>query len=103
VLLHVSPAANVPSILSHGVLPSHSQGRRQESWLVSPSRRSWAVRHVRQRHRTGDVVVFKCLVPRKLLTRRSKGTWTCATPIPPAAVLSVGIAEMLAVRAGGAA
>jgi hypothetical protein len=97
-LLHVTPRANVPSILSRGVLPHYSKGRRQESWLVAPSKRAWAVAHVKRRHQTGSVVAFRVLVPRQLLMRRSRGTWTCATPILPSSILSVGIAELLASR-----
>jgi hypothetical protein len=92
----------VPSILSRGVQPHYSKGRRAESWLVAPSKRSWAVSHVKRRHQTGAVCVFRVLVPRRLLTRRSRGTWTTAHPISPSSILSVGIGELLAAAEGAA-
>jgi hypothetical protein len=58
-------------------------------WLVSASRLRWAVGHVRARHRSAEVVVFRVLVPRSALVRRRRGVWSSAAAVLPAQVVSV--------------
>ena len=91
VLRHCTPVRNVRSILSRGLDPARSRGRLRAVWLHAPSKTPWAIPHVAQRHSApeGAVVVLKVAVPRRWLSRRGKGCWTCDRLIPPAQIVSV--------------
>src|SRR5262249_46893488 len=95
VVFHTTTLANVPSILRHGVRPEFSTGARRESWLTTAALRGWACAHVKRRHRTPHVVCLRLLVARDALTRRARGIRPTARPVPPSAILSVGIAELV--------
>jgi hypothetical protein len=83
-LRHASPARNLNSILRHGLLCSHSQGKLPVVWACSPARSWWAVLHVVKRHggRVESTVVLELDVPRSWLRRSRKGLWYCPTDIP---------------------
>jgi hypothetical protein len=88
-LFHVTTARRVRSVLSLGLQPGFSQGSRHECWLVTSSRRAWAVQHVRARHRTEAVALVRVAVPRSWLVRRKRGLWTSSRPISPEMIQAV--------------
>ena len=86
---HVTPATNVQSVLSCGLLPSLARGSLKAVWLVSRCRLTWAVRHVRKRHGVAEVAVISVRVDRASLIRRRRGVWSTATLISPSQIVSV--------------
>lgn len=88
-LYHTSPAANDRGIWMHGIDPALSRGARKECWLHAWSRLSWAVRHVAARHQAAHVHVYAVAVPRKHLTRRQRGLWTCTDVCAPAVLVCI--------------
>ena len=95
VLYHSTPARKLPSILRCGILPVLARGARKESWLHTRGRLDWALAHVAERHGSGAVVSLRVLVPRAWLTRRRRGVWTCARPVPPGAIQAVNVAGLI--------
>jgi hypothetical protein len=89
VRFHVSPARNTRSVLRFGILTALARGPSKAVWLVSRSRLSWAIAHVRERHAVSEVVVFRVCVSRGALVRRRRGVWSCSSPILPSQIVSV--------------
>jgi hypothetical protein len=95
VLYHTTPAGRLASLLAHGILPALARGARPESWLHTPGRLGWAVRHVADRHGAARAVSLRVLVPRAWLTRRRRGVWTCARTVPPSAIQAVNVVGLI--------
>jgi hypothetical protein len=89
VLFHVSPVRNLRSIGRFGLLPSLARAGLRAVWLVSRSRLTWAIAHVRERHSVADVVVFRVAVSRSSLVRRRRGVWSSASVVLPSQIVSV--------------
>ncbi len=83
ILLHVSLRRNLASIWRLGVSPAFARCGLPVSWFVVPSRRTWAISHVADRHGVAiaDLVVLRVSVPRSQLVRRRRGVWTSARPV----------------------
>ena len=81
ILYHATPKANLPNILANGLQPEHSLGRIKGVWMHTASKSAWAILHTMKRHRTQDIVVLQASIPRRHLTRRRRGIWTCAEHI----------------------
>ena len=77
-LYHATPKSNVLSIMERGLDPTQAQGKRQETYLHSPSRRQWAIEHTMQKNKIprDDVALFEVEVDRKNLVRRWRGIWS---------------------------
>jgi hypothetical protein len=88
-LRHATPAGNLRSILSTGLDPARAQGKLRAVWLHSPSRSTWAVAHVSDRHQARSVHVLSVRIPRSWLVRRRSGIWSCKRHIPARLVSSV--------------
>jgi hypothetical protein len=95
VLYHTTPARKLASILAHGVLPELSRGAQAVVWLHARGRLGWALGHVAHRHGTAAVVSLRVLVPRAWLTRRRRGVWTCARPVPPGMIQAVNVVGLI--------
>ena len=76
-LRHCTPMVNLASIKRRGIDPAFSQSKLEVVWLHTLSRTEWALLHTQQRHETQDVIVIDVHVPRRWLTRRRYGLWTC--------------------------
>ena len=98
VLRHATPLRNVRSILRSGLLPGLARGRLKAVWLHTPSRSSWAIPHVANRHHVQEelVAVLTVEVPRSWLRKRGRGVWCCARAISPEWVVSVRLAFAVA-------
>lgn len=51
-LYHISPAANRHGILTYGVDPAMSRGKKMLSWWIEHDNLLWALAHTSARHRT---------------------------------------------------
>lgn len=83
-LFHVSPQANLSSILEHGVLPSYSQGKRAVSWFVDRNRLPWAIAHVSDRREISvhGLMVYTVLADAPYFRRtRLFGVYTASQPL----------------------
>ena len=62
--------------------PKHT-GKRQETYLHTPSRREWAIEHTMQKHKIprDDIALFEVEVDRQNLVRRWRGIWSTPEPI----------------------
>ena len=81
-LYHVTPKANVRSILKWGLLASMARSpSRKAVWGVSRSLVPWAIVHVlgkawyMGRLGVGDVVVVQWTLPRSKVRRYGRGVW----------------------------
>jgi hypothetical protein len=88
---HATPRKNVRSIFSMGLQPGLARGKRKAVWLHAQGKRSWAIKHVAQRHHVAaaNVVVLAVRVSRSLLRRNRRGLWYCPFLISPRDILAV--------------
>lgn len=78
-LFHVTTKHSVNNIISQGIDPSKSVGKRKVSWFVEFENIMWAIAHTSNRKQvvTGDLAVFVVVVDASLLKRtRWQGVWT---------------------------
>lgn len=59
-LYHVTPTKNVLSILTRGLDPEFSRGKRKTVWVCEYPKLHWALAHVSYKHETAvsDLTVF---------------------------------------------
>lgn len=86
-LYHTTPIANAGSITATGIDPAFSTGARKEVWLHCWSKLPWAIAHVAAKYQASRVNVYAVDVPRRELTRRKRGLWTCARVVPPSSLV----------------
>ena len=75
-LYHATPKRNIESIKANGIDPVYSLGKIEAVWMLTKSRRHWAILHTQKRHGDEDIVVIEIEANRKDLTRRGKGLWS---------------------------
>lgn len=78
-LFHVTTKHAVNNIISQGIDPEKSVGKRKVSWFVEGEAIMWAIAHTSNRKQvvTGDLAVFVVMVDVTLLKKtRWKGVWT---------------------------
>ena len=90
-LRHATPTGNLESILSAGLQPDRSRGKRKAVWLHSPSKTTWAILHTMKNHAVTmeAITVIELDVPRSWLVRAQKGLWRCARVIEPERIRQV--------------
>lgn len=79
ILYHATPKRNLEQIEKQGLDPNRATGEIKGVWLHTQSKTAWAILHTIKRHGLqsfDDVVILKCNVPRRYLTRRWRGLWT---------------------------
>ena len=84
ILYHATPRRNLESILATGLQPQRAQGKIKGVWMHTASKTPWAILHTIKRHKLNsfdEVVILKCKVARKSLTRRWYGLWTTSETI----------------------
>lgn len=91
-LYHVTHKSLWLSIGVQGLLLDYSSGAKAAIWLVSESRVSWAVAHVKSRDNVPaqDLIVVSVRVRRGVLRRnRLRGVWYCVDNIYPCRVETI--------------
>ncbi len=90
-LAHATPLSRLSSIYRWGLNPAFARGRLAVVWLHAPSRSSWAIPHVADRHNVpeGEVALIRVAVPRSWIRRNRRGVWTCDRIIPASCFVSV--------------
>lgn len=83
-LYHVTPDFNTASILDHGVLPQHSRGARQVSWVCNDDGLLWSIAHISARYRVpvNCLTVFMLKPPVRITQTKWQGIFTCPHHIP---------------------
>jgi len=90
-LLHATPARNLPGIIKAGLLTSKSRGKLPVVWVCCRAKTAWAALHTIRRHggRAENVVILEIDVPRRWLRRSKRGLWYCPHDIPPERIRGV--------------
>jgi hypothetical protein len=85
-LLHTTPARNITSILTDGLLLAFACERSRVIWLTHPRLRTWARHHVRRRHQlgpAGPLAALEVTIPANWLSPRGQGIYSCNMDIAP--------------------
>lgn len=70
-MYHVTPSYNVPSILTEGIQPRYSEGKREASYYVTRNAIEWAILYVSAKRylHVSELTVFTVEIPRYQLAR----------------------------------
>jgi hypothetical protein len=92
IIYHVTPTANLQSILEQGVSPKFSRGKLPACWYVStPQTTLWAIAHVSARHHVDANMISVFVIETDfsaLKYTRWMYVYTCAVALNPGAALS---------------
>ena len=86
-LYHATPASNLESIKTNGLLVSKAKKSNQFVWLHTSSRSAWAVLHTCKNHKADwdEVIILEVEVPRSWIKAHKltiqgqglRGFWKC--------------------------